>query len=66
MDICGHLLHDADNEAAQKIAALVFGARSSKPVAGTTTQAVGASNVLKDMEAGVGIEPAYTDLQSAA
>ncbi len=63
MDVYGHLMHDADNEAAEKVAALIGG---SKTVATTGSHDAQASQVLEKMEAGVGIEPAYTALQAAA
>ncbi len=60
MDVCGHLMHDAGNEATERLAALVLG--GSKTVA---TEDAGSQEDrnLKEMEAGVGIEPAYTALQ---
>jgi hypothetical protein len=63
MDVYGHLMHDADNEAAERLAALL---RGSKTVATTRSDQGEASQVLEKMEAGVGIEPAYTALQAAA
>jgi integrase len=64
MDVYGHLMDDADNEAANKITALV---QSGNQMVTTTTVLRGdASQVSEKLEAGVGIEPAYTALQAAA
>ena len=62
MHVYGYLMRDADNEATEKLAALVLA--GSKTVA---TEDVGSQEdrmCLKGMEAGVGIEPASTALQS--
>lgn len=64
MDVYEHLMRDADNEAAAKIGALVFS--GSKTVAKPSATAAPEEKVLKKLEAGVGIEPAYTALQAAA
>ena len=61
MDVYGHLMHDADNEVTEKLAALVLG--GSKMVATGHAASQEDGKCLKEMEAGVGIEPASTALQ---
>ena len=63
LDVYGHLMHDADNDAAQKVSHLLSG---GKTVAAPEKNQTEGRKSLNEMEAGVGIEPAYTDLQSAA
>ena len=57
MDVYGHLMNDADNEAAEHVSALVFGKSGSKTVATDETGDREMSQVLEKMVAGVGIEP---------
>ena len=64
MDVYGHIMQNTDNEATEKLAAIVFG--GSKTVATGDAASQEASQVLEKMEAGVGIEPASTALQAAA
>jgi len=64
MDVYGHLMHDPDNEATEKLAAFVLG--GSKTVATEESPSQKGRKSLKEMEAGVGIEPASTALQAAA
>ena len=55
-------MHDADNEAAEELAALVLG--GSKTVATEESPSQKGRKSLKEMEAGVGIERACTALQN--
>jgi hypothetical protein len=61
MDMYDHLMRDADNEALEKLAALIGG---SKTVVAQDAASQKDTKSLKEMEAGVGIEPAYTALQN--
>ncbi len=63
MDVYGHLMPDHDDGAAEKLAALIDWESGNKMVTG---EAVAEPKCLKELEAGVGIEPAYTALQAAA
>ena len=65
MDTYGHLMKYHDDEAAEKIAALIASETPTGHQTVTTSDG-GSSKSLKGMEAGVGIEPAYTALQAAA
>ncbi len=64
MDVYGHIMQDMDNEATERLAAFVLG--GSKTVATEDAASQENRKSLKEMEAGVGIEPAYTALQAAA
>ncbi len=57
-------MHDGDNEATEKLVALVLDGSKTVATGETTSQEL--CKCLKEMEAGVGIEPAYTALQAAA
>jgi len=65
MDTYGHLMKDHDDGAAEKIAALIAGEAPTGHQMVTASDG-GSSKSLKELEAGVGIEPAYTALQAAA
>jgi integrase len=65
MDVYGHLMNDTDNEAANKITALVRRS-GDQTVTSARVSAAESSQVIEKLEAGVGIEPAYTALQAAA
>ena len=63
LDTYGHLMRDHDDGATEKLAALISG---NKVVTTDESPSQKGRKSLKEMEAGVGIEPAYTALQAAA
>ena len=63
LDTYGHLMRDHDDGAAVKLGALISG---NKVVTTEDPTPEKDAKPLKEMEAGVGIEPAYTALQAAA
>jgi integrase len=63
LDVYGHLMRDLDDGAAEKLSDLLGSKTVASGAAPSQEQSISAC---RKMEAGVGIEPAYTDLQSAA